>query len=89
MELWQGRLIKEYCELKDRIVKLSRLLENAYLGLGETPSWVFKDEELLKIQREIMLSYLTVLEIRGQKYNIDLFDEYQKTLLRSGKGQEE
>lgn len=70
MEEWQKRFINEYIDLRDKVNK-------ARIYIFEHRD---KDITLLQLQLNIMIAYLEVLELRGQKYGIDLTDEFQKTV---------
>jgi len=59
MEDYQNRVIKEYDELKDKIVKLRAFISGtAYYQLG------FNQKQLLQRQLKIMIRYATILDER-------------------------
>ena len=67
---WQGRMIEEYCELKQRYEKLHKIIVKMEAGRCDfSPKCPL---ELLKRQAKAMGEYLYVLEIRAEIEQVSL-----------------
>lgn len=63
MEDWKTRLVEEYDQLEERIVKLRRFL-------NETPPAEVQEYDLMLCQYHAMQTYLQALHSRMRRYGI-------------------
>ena len=72
---YKDRMIKEYCQLKEKYSKLHKMLVKYDAGkLDFTPTCPI---DLLREQASVMGKYLYILETRAEIENVDLFREVQ------------
>lgn len=70
MEPWEERFITEYNELRDRILKLDRMLQKWEIGkLDFEPK---SPKMLLQRQLEVMAEYLDILDSRARIEGIEV-----------------
>lgn len=65
---WKDRLVEERQELNERLHKL-----HAFLRSDESASLDSEDRMLLGFQGMMMENYLSVLDVRLQRYGIGLY----------------
>jgi hypothetical protein len=70
MEPWKERFIEEHNQLRDRVLKLDRMLQKWETGkLDFTPKC---PKRMLKRQLEVMIEYLYILRNRAEIEGIEL-----------------